>query len=232
MGGYAGAGYSTLRGDNVQSNNRIDAGIGAYYALLREQNQQLTMGVDVRYFSFDRNLSGFTFGQGGYFSPQQNIIATLQAEYIARWGDWSLRTVGAVGYQSFRTRSTPFFPTNPAMQAQLLATTGGDPTLPTSIPSTRSSGPAGSIFGNLEYAVSPTLRLGLAGRWEKVGDYEDTVGLFYLRWRLDRPRQDLLPLHAGQAYPTVNVNDPMRSSFGGGRPEWVGLPSGAATPTW
>jgi cellulose synthase operon protein C len=232
MGAYAGAGYSTFRGNNVQSNNRVDAGIGAYYAVLREQNQQLTMGVDVRYMGFDRNLSGFTFGQGGYFSPQQSVTASLQAEYIARWGDWSLRTVGAVGYQSFRTRSTPLFPTNAAMQSQLLATTGGDPTLPTSVPSARSSGPAGSIFGNLEYAVTPTLRLGLAGRWEKVGDYEDTVGLFYLRWRLDRPRQDLLPLHAGQAYPTPSVNDPMRSTFGAGRPEWIGLPSGAATPTW
>ena len=231
-GAYAGGGYSTYRGNNVQNNNRIEAGIGTFYAILREQNQQLTMGVDLRYFGFDRNLGGFTFGQGGYFSPQQNIIASLQAEYIARWGDWSLRTVGALGYQSFRTRSTPLFPTNVPLQTQLLAAASSDSSVPTISPATRSSGLAGSIFGNLEYAVTPTLRLGIAGRWEKVGDYEDTVGLFYLRWRLDRPREDLLPLHAGQAYPTLNVNNPMRSSLGAGRPEWVGLPSGAATPTW
>jgi tetratricopeptide (TPR) repeat protein len=232
VGTYAGAGYSTYRGDNVQNNNRVDAGIGAYYAVLREQNQQLTMGVDLRYFGFDRNLSGFTFGQGGYFSPQQNIIASLQAEYIGRWGDWSLRTIGAVGYQNFRTSSTALFPTNAALQSQVLAAASADSTIPTSNQGTRSDGITGSIFGNLEYAVSPNLRLGLAGRFEKVGDYQDTVGLFYLRWRLDRPREDLLPLYAGAAAPTPNVNDPMLSSFGSGRPEWIGLPSGAARPTW
>jgi len=232
FGTYAGAGYNLFRGDNVQDNARLDAGIGAYYAVLREQNQQLTMGVDLRYFGFDRNLGGVTFGQGGYFSPQRNVIASLQADYIARWGDWSLRTIGAVGYQNFRTASTPLFPTNAALQSQVVAAASADPTIPTSNAGTRSSGITGSIFGNLEYAASPNLRLGLAGRFERVGNFQDTVGLFYLRWRLDRPREDLLPLHAGAAAPTPNVNDPVQSSFGGGRPEWVSLPSGAARPTW
>jgi tetratricopeptide (TPR) repeat protein len=232
FGTYAGAGYSIYRGQNVQNNARVDAGIGAYYAVLREQNQQFTMGVDLRYFGFDRNLGGFTFGQGGYFSPQQNIIASLQAEYIARWGDWSLRTIGAVGYQNFRTSATPTFPTNSALQAQVVNASFFDNTTPVTSTATRSSGITGSIFGNLEYAVTPNVRLGLAGRFEKVGDYQDTVGLFYLRWRLDRPREDLLPLFAGGAAPTPNVNDPMQSSFGSGRPEWISLPSGAARPTW
>lgn len=232
FGTYAGAGYSTFRGNNVQANNRVDAGIGAFYGVLREQNQQLTLGVDLRYFGFDKNLGGFTFGQGGYFSPQQNIIASIQAEYIARWGDWSLRTIGAVGYQNFRTASSPLFPTNAGMQAQLVASTNGDPTIPTTNAGSRSDGITGAIFGNLEYAATPNLRLGVAGRFEKVGDYQDTVGLFYLRWRLDRPRQDLLPLHAGAAYPTPSVGDPFSSSFGSGRPEWISLPSGAARPTW
>lgn len=231
FGAYAGAGYSVYNGNNVASNWRVDAGIGAYYGVVREPNQQLTLGVDVRYFGFDKNLSGFSFGQGGYFSPQQQIIASLQAEYIARWGDWSFRTVGAIGYQNYRQASSPFFPTNASMQSQLLATVGNSG-LPTSIPAQRSDGPAGSIFANLEYAVTPNLRLGAAGRWERVGDYEDAVGLFYLRWRLDRPRTDLLPLYAGASAPTLNTNDPIQSSFGNGRPEWVQLPSGATRPTW
>jgi hypothetical protein len=232
FGAYAGAGYGTYRGNNVQNNNRVEGGIGAYYALLREQNQQFTMGVDLRYIGFDRNLSGFTFGQGGYFSPQQNVIASLQAEYIARWGDWSLRGIGSVGYQNFRTSSTPVFPTNAALQSQLATIASFDPTTGAVNPATRSSGLTGSIFGNVEYAATPNIRLGLAGRFEKVGDYQDTVGLFYLRWRLDRPREDLMPLYAGANTPTPNVNDPLQSSFGSGRPEWVGLPSGASRPTW
>ena len=231
-GAYAGAGYNVFQGNNVANNWRVEAGIGAYYAVIRQPNQQLTMGVDLRYFSFDKNLSGFTFGQGGYFSPQQNVIGSLQAEYIGRWGDWSLRTIGAVGYQTFRTRSSPLFASNSAMQSQLVNQVGGDTTQPTAIAANRASGPTGSIFGNLEYAATPNLRLGVAGRWERVGIYQDTIGLFYMRWRLDRPREDLLPLYAGQRYPTLNVNDPINSSFGQGRPEWVQLPGGQGRPTW
>jgi len=232
FGTYAGGGYSIFQGNNVANNWRVEAGVGAYYAVMRQPDQQLTLGVDLRYFSFDRNLGGFTFGQGGYFSPQQQVIGSLQAEYIGRWGDWSLRTIGAVGYQNFRTRSSPLFPSNPGMQAQLVNQVGGDPNQPTSLAATRSSGPTGSVFANLEYAATPNLRLGVAGRYERVGDYQDTIGLFYMRWRLDRPRQDLLPLYAGQRYPTPNVNDPFNSSFGQGRPEWVQLPGNQGRPTW
>ncbi|MDB5412195.1 MAG: hypothetical protein JWR10_530 [Rubritepida sp.] len=232
FGAFAGAGASMVQGNNVQSNKRIEAGIGAYYAAIRDPNQSLTLSLGAFYTGFDHNLSGFTFGQGGYFSPQQSIIGAAQAEYIARWGDWSFRTVGAVGYQNYRTSSSSVFPTNPAMQAQLVQAAASDSTLATTIPGQRSDGVTGSIFANLEYAINPNLRVGAAGRYERVGNYEDAVGLFYLRWRLDRPRTDLLPMYEGAAQPALNTNDPIQSSFREGRPEWIQLPSGATRPTW
>lgn len=231
-GAYAGVGGYSIDGQNVQSNKRIEASIGAYYNVLRQPHQNLTLAVGAFYTGYDHNLSGFTFGQGGYFSPQQNILGQVQAEYIARWGDWSFRTVGAVGYQNYRTSSSALFPTNSALQAQLEQAAAFDSTLATRNPGQRSSGPTGSIFANLEYALNPNLRLGAAGRYERVGDWEEGVGFFYLRWRLDRPRSDLAPFYEGAAYPTLNVNDPIQGSFRQGRPEWVQLPQGATRPTW
>ncbi len=231
-GAYAGAGAYAVEGQNVQSNKRIEASVGAYYSVLRQPHQSLTLAAGALYTSYDHNLGGFTFGHGGYFSPQQSILGQVQAEYIARWGDWSFRGVGAVGYQNYRTSANAIFPTNGAMQAQLEAAAQLDNTLATRVPGQRSDGPTGSIFANLEYALTPNLRLGAAGRYERVGNYEDGVGFFYLRWRLDQPRRDLQPFYDGAAYPTLNTNDPIQSSFGQGRPEWVQLPSGAARPTW
>jgi tetratricopeptide (TPR) repeat protein len=232
---YAGGGVHALTGGNVVRNTRYEAGVGGFYTVLRQPGQSVTIGMDLRYVGHDRNAGGFTFGHGGYFSPSQSVVASLLGEYRAQWGDWTFRGIGAVGYQSFRTASAPVFPTNPFYQAQIEAQAAAAPEVfQARLPGARSSGPTGSLFANLEYAATPHLRLGLAGRYERVGNYEDTVAFFYLRYRFDRPREDLAPLHAAfparTAYP--NVNDPQLGMFQGGAPELVRLPSGAARPVW
>jgi hypothetical protein len=234
-GVYAGAGIHAIEGNNVVRNTRYEAGVGAFYAVLRQPGQAVTIGLDLRYLGHDRNAGGFTFGHGGYFSPSRSIVASLQGEYRAQWGDWTFRGIGAVGYQNFRTASAPVFPTNASMQAQADALVATDPTVfRNRLQGSRSSGPTGSIFANLEYAATPNWRFGMAGRYERVGDYEDAAGFFYLRYRFDRPRQDLRPLY--DAYPTPtpypNVNDPQVGFFQNARPELVRLPQSSARPVW
>jgi len=215
------------------NNTRWEAGVGGFYTVLRQPGQSVTIGVDLRYAGHERNAGGFTFGHGGYFSPAQSITGTLQAEYRAQWGDWSFRGVGAAGWQSFRTASAPVFPTNAAYQAQIETLAAGAPgVFNATLPGQTSSGLAGSIFANLEYAISPNLRVGAAGRYERVGNYNDGAGFFYLRYRLDRPRADLAPLLANAPTVYPSVSDPVAGNLGGGAPQLVSLPSGAARPTW
>lgn len=232
FGFYAGAGAATLQGKNVATNSLIEATVGTYYSLLRDENQSLTLGMNVNYLSFERNLSGFTFGNGGYFSPQQSLVASLQAEYQVHHGPWSARLAGTAGYQAFRTSSAPIFPTNSAMQSQLTAAAAGDPSLAVQNASQRSSGLTGSASANVEYAISPQVRLGLAGSYTQVGDFQDIGGMFYLRWRLDAPRRDLLPFYEGTPGPRPGNNYPIASSFATGRPEWVQLIPGTIRPVW
>jgi len=232
FGFYAGAGVATIQGKNVASNTRVEATLGAYYSVLRSENQNLTVGVNLNYLAFDRNLSGFTFGNGGYFSPQQSVVAALQAEYQVNSGNWSARVAGTVGYQAFRVSAAPIFPTNAAMQSQLVTAAAFDRTLAVQTPSQRSSGPTGSAFGNVEYALLPAVRLGLAGSYQRVGTFEEFGGLLYLRWRLDSPRRDLLPFYAGAPGPRPGSSYPLASGLSGGRPEWVQLPSGTVRPIW
>ncbi|MCX8134008.1 MAG: cellulose synthase subunit BcsC-related outer membrane protein [Roseococcus sp.] len=232
---YAGGGVHALEGSNVVRNTRYEAGVGGFYAVLRQPGQSVTIGVDLRYTGHDRNAGGFTFGHGGYFSPSQSVVASLIGEYRAQWGDWTFRGIGAVGYQNFRTASAPVFPTNPFYQAQIEAQAAAAPEVfRARLAGTRSSGPTGSLFANLEYAATPNLRLGVAGRYERVGNYEDTAGFFYLRYRFDRPAPELRPLHDAFPAPTVypNVNDPQPGAFIGGAPELVRLPQGATRPVW
>ncbi|HEV7458847.1 MAG TPA: cellulose synthase subunit BcsC-related outer membrane protein [Roseococcus sp.] len=233
LGFYGGGGAHMLRGTNVVDNTRWEVFGGVYYAVLRQPGQQVTVGVDLRHTGHSRNAGGFTFGHGGYFSPARSFVGSLQGEYRAQWGDWTFRGIGAVGWQSFRTALAPVFPTNRGYQAALEAQAAAAPgVFDTHIGGQRSSGPTGSIFANLEYAMTPNLRLGAAARYERVGNFADTAGFFYLRYRLDRPRADLEPLFAGAPTVYPNVNDPMVSSYRAGAPELVRMPSGATRPVW
>jgi len=233
LGFYGGGALHAIRGNNVVNNTRWELGGGAFYAVLRQPGQSVTVGVDLRYNGHQRNAGGFTFGHGGYFSPAQSLSGVVQGEYRAQWGDWTFRGMGAVGWQGFRTAAAPVFPTRPDFQAQIAAQAAAAPDVFSSeLPGARSSGLTGSVFANLEYAVSSQLRMGAAARWQRTGGFEEASSFVYLRYRLSGHRPALDPLLAGAQRVYPNVNDPFGGSYAGGAPELVGLPVGRARPEW
>ncbi|WP_431272305.1 cellulose synthase subunit BcsC-related outer membrane protein [Dankookia sp. P2] len=229
FGIYGGGGWQSLRGENVAANEMVEAGGGLYYAAIRTPEETLSVGPDLRYFHYNRNLGSFSYGQGGYFSPQSQVIGTLGADWKRQWGDLTARVQATLGWQRFHEHGAPAFPTDQALQAQLEA----NPALGPAGSTARSvGGPVGGLGANLEYAVSPTLRLGAIGRFAHTGNYSDATGLFYLRWRLDQPPQDLAPLLAGTPTRYPAGSWPMPAMLTNGAPEPVQLNGGAARPVW
>ena len=135
-----------------------------------------------------------------------------------------------VGWQRFHEHSAPIFPTDQAMQSQLEA--AGNTLGPAGTAAQSVSGPIGGLGANLEYAVSPTLRLGAIGRFTHTGSYSDATGLLYLRWRLDKPPEDLAPLFAGTPTRYPAGSWPMPSQLSNGAPEPIQLNPGAPRPVW
>ena len=165
FGVYGGGGWSSLRGGSA-ANEMVELGGGAYYAAIRTPKETLTVGPDLRYFHYNKNRQ-FQFGQGGYFSPQWQTIASLGADWTRQWGDLTARVQATVGWQRFHEHSAPIFPTDQAMQSQLEA--AGNTPGPAGTAAQSVSGPIGGLGANLEYAVSPTLRLGAIGRFTHTG---------------------------------------------------------------
>ncbi|MFZ4409954.1 MAG: cellulose synthase subunit BcsC-related outer membrane protein, partial [Paracraurococcus sp.] len=230
FGVYGGGGWSGLRGENVASNEMVELGGGVYYAAIRAADEELTVGPDLRYFHFNKNRGNFTYGQGGYFSPQWQVLGALGADWKRQWGDVTTRVQATLGWQRFHEHTAPLFPTDSALQAQMEANSA---TLgPASTPARSVSGPIGGLGANVEYAVSPTLRLGAIGRFTHTGNYSDASGLLYLRWRLDTPPEDLAPLLAGTPTRYPAGSWPMPALLSNGAPEPVQLNPGAARPVW
>ncbi len=188
FGLYALGGYSTFTARNTARNNRFEAGVGGQYALWRLPDEELTVGLDLVYFGYDNNQRLFTFGNGGYFSPQSYFAANIPVDYRARSGNFSYRIGATLGYQNYREDSARYFPRDPLLQAQLEQSllTSTDASLVARQPARSESGVIGGVRGDVEYAVTPNLRIGALLRYDRSGNFEEVRGLAFARYRFDR----------------------------------------------
>ena len=109
-GAYGGAGLASLTGQSVTQNDQIDALLGTYFRPWKTDDWAIRVGVSAYYTGYNRNLAGFTFGQGGYFSPQNYIAVTFPVEYTGHADKWSWLAAAAVGVQHFNTDFEPDLP--------------------------------------------------------------------------------------------------------------------------
>jgi uncharacterized protein HemY len=118
-GTYFGGGYQQLQGVNVEANKRYDGLAGGYRRILTRSEGDLNVGVFALGLHYDNNLRYFTFGQGGYFSPQRYFLVGVPVTWRGVWQrrlQYSLS--GSVGPQSFREDDSPYFPTNALLQGR------------------------------------------------------------------------------------------------------------------
>lgn len=177
FGAYGGAGLASLTGTNVADNSAIDALLGAYFRPWKTDDWALRVGVSLFYASFDKNLSGFTFGQGGYFSPQNYEALTFPVEYTGHARDWSWLASVALGVQHFNADSSPIFPNNPFAQTALASAAPNSAFLA----GQSETGPAFNFKGQLEYQIDPTLAVGASASLDNANNYVEGIGKLYLR---------------------------------------------------
>jgi Tfp pilus assembly protein PilF len=185
-GFYVGGGYSTFEGKGVADNTRIEVGAGVSHAIFRRPDEELTTGLDLVYQSYDKNLRLFTLGHGGYYSPQSYFSASIPLDYRGRYGDLNYRLGGTAGIASWREDKAPYFPDDSGRQAQLEALAAADPSIAGFYPGQSQTGFTGGLRADAEYAVTPTLRLGAALRYDKSADWSEARGLLFARYRLDQ----------------------------------------------
>jgi tetratricopeptide (TPR) repeat protein len=184
-GAYVGAGYSSITGNNVADNSRWQVNAGVSQAIFRTADEELVTGLDLNYFAYDKNLRLFTLGHGGYFSPQTYVNASIPLDYRARNGNLAYRLGASIGVNYFHEKRSPLFPTNGAMQAVAEAAAAADPTVSAFYPSQRDTTLAAGVRADIEYALTPSLRIGASARYDRSADYNETRGLIYARYRFD-----------------------------------------------
>jgi len=179
---YVNGGGGSLTGLNVASNTETEFGGGGSYPIYREGNDEIRVGVDIAYLNYSKNLSYFTYGQGGYFSPQNFISAMIPVNYRSKVDEDLTYEVGAsIGIQSFSQAQSNYFPNNAALQAQVNAIPGFSG-LSTYYPAKSQSGIAAAIHGKFDYRVSPSLFLGGNFGYQNIGQFNEVVGGVFAKY--------------------------------------------------
>jgi cellulose synthase operon protein C len=179
---YAGGGFAYLSGTHVEDNTEIEGGLGGSATVWQsQQRQRLRVGVNLTYYGYRRNSYEFTWGQGGYFSPQSYYAIMPSAEYSGHIDRWTWFVRGEGGFQDYRAASAPYFPLDSGLQ-QTLAAIGSS-----RFGKQSDSGIAGTGRARLVYQVSNGLRLGVEGGYTRSGSWSEASGMLMAHYTFDTP---------------------------------------------
>lgn len=193
LGGWTYYRARSLTGTNVQSNSDNQFMVGLNWRIVNETDRQLSSGLTGMLWGFKRNAGEFTFGQGGYYSPQSYRSVSLPLNYSQRFTRFSYVVGGSVSTNWSRTDAAPYFPTNADYQAASNNATYS-----------ASSGP-GSAYSALaawEYQVSPAVFVGNRLKLERSPYYAPNSFVLYVRIALDGTAPNPVPLQTQPVLPT------------------------------
>lgn len=182
-GFYANAGYHSINGRNVASNTRVSGSAGSYMHLIREANRQLTAGLNLTAMSYDKNLSGYTYGQGGYFSPQSFLSVGVPVTWSSRDGRLSYTVRGSVGVQHIKQDASPYYADGARQADAQAAAAAGNGTA--TYAGQSKTGLGYGLYLAAEYQMTPNAFLGGQLGMDNSRDYRQFAGGLYLRYALE-----------------------------------------------
>ncbi|CAN7353239.1 cellulose synthase subunit BcsC-related outer membrane protein [Caballeronia sp. LjRoot31] len=175
-GVYVNAAFQYYDGTNVASNTSEKGGGGFYTRLFQDANTTLTAGVNTTLMHYDKNLSYFTYGQGGYFSPQQYMILNIPVEYMGRNGPFTYDLKGSIGVQHYRQDASNYFPTTGNIQPGSPGTAGSV------YPGNSKTGISYSFSATGEYQLAPQLTVGATASLGNAYQYREYLAAVYVRY--------------------------------------------------
>jgi tetratricopeptide (TPR) repeat protein len=195
---FAFAGGQYITGKNTLSNTRIDGGAGAYWHVFAAPEYgDLTVCANFFAMHYANNENAFTFGIGGYFSPQTYILADVPFNWTGHWQTrWHYTVTGALGLRAFQQDSARLWPL--AAQKALEASQGNP-----MLPAVTSVGPSYDLKSEAAYQISPHMFAGFNVAANNARDYNFSSFGFFIRFTF-REQPSAVAAPTG-LFPTVGL---------------------------
>jgi cellulose synthase operon protein C len=178
---YAGGAVHAVLGHNVADNLRATALASALFGLYDDEQQRVKLGVSAYGAHFDKNLSGFTFGHGGYFSPQWFVRGGVPLQWNMLSESLETRVVVDPGVNWFRRDAEVYYPTSVSLQRDLRSVSNT-----TRVTDGDSFGFSLNLDGDVRYHVTHNLVLGITGSMHFAEDYEQYTASLVVELNLGR----------------------------------------------
>ncbi|WP_304167086.1 cellulose synthase complex outer membrane protein BcsC [Lonsdalea britannica] len=177
-----------IDGKNVADNQRQRLMGGYYYKLINEDHRRATVGFNSMFWRYQKDLSGYTYGQGGYYSPQRYLSLGVPITYRQRMDNWSLDLGGSVSWSRSKTAGQRRYPVYPGFNSDQASANGS------------SQGIGYTLQAQVERRLTAHWTLGLGVDIQKAKDYTPSHALLYMRyseagWQgdMDMPIQPMTP---------------------------------------
>ena len=179
---YLNGSYGVLDGTNVKTNSHLSGTAALAYQFDVKNFEYITVGLAASYESYENNQNHFTYGNGGYFSPEYLGQVLVQGQFLTTEGrKWIASGTLGLGVQNNQQAASPYFP---------LKSDGRN------YSAQDSSTVIGLIGAQGAYMISPQWLIGGQLGYSVTADYnEGSIGLF-VRYFFE-PRNGLLRTDLG-----------------------------------
>lgn len=196
QGAWASIDVDSLKGKNVEDNWRMRWMAGYYYKLINEDNQRLSIGANNMLWHYDKDLSDYTLGQGGYYSPQKYVSFSVPINWRKRTENWSWELSSSASWSHSKTNTSKIYPIPSLLQNGNIGYPEGADTR------------GGKSSNGLGYTAQALIERRLNNNWsigagidlQHAKDYTPSHAMLYLRYSqagwmgdLDLPLQPLTP---------------------------------------
>lgn len=197
-GVYGAIAWHALRGHDVASNQRKELNVGGYQRLIDQENEALTVGLNMNTTFFDNNQNHFTYGHGGYFSPQASYGLAFPINWAKRNDKISIALGGSLGVTHFKEDKAKIHPTNASLQAQSISAINRSPNqlgmanLASGFyPSQTKTSLSYGLNAAVAYRATPQILVGANAALDNASDYKQWAGGLFLRYYF-YPQSDFL----------------------------------------
>ncbi len=167
------ASYGLLRGKNVLNNTRLYLRAAIDRDIYTDNDMALNVGLNTNYMNYANNQSFYTFGHGGYYSPQSSLNLSLPITLSGRYDLLSYQIRTNVTYSRTREDTVAYYPGD----ADLQALAGG---------AMYTGGPGGGdgygLRAMAEYRIAPNFVIGGQFNMDRSAYFAPNSLLFYLRY--------------------------------------------------
>ncbi|WP_261538299.1 cellulose synthase subunit BcsC-related outer membrane protein [Burkholderia multivorans] len=177
---FAELGAGVLSGRNVERNAEVTLRTGFMAPVYERATMKVATGLVGNAWHYAQNLRYYTYGQGGYYSPQRYLSLGVPIEWAGRRDALSWDLTVTAGMSNSYEKDSLFYPTfadrRAEQQAAGLVYTGS---------STRGVSFSYGVNGIAEYRVNAHLSVGAQLHVDRSHDYAPSSALVYLRYAFD-----------------------------------------------